>query len=107
MKVAIMCHADEKWTEALPLVALGIRSDCKEDLKSSAAELVFGENLRVPGEFLVPATPKDEAPAFIQQLRFHMDRLRPTPAARHANPTTFVHKGLRNTIHVFLRQDAI
>jgi transposase InsO family protein len=107
MKAAIICHADEKWTEALPLVLLGIRTACKEDLQSSAAELVYGEPLRVPGELLVPSAPKVETSVFIQQLRRHMDQLRTTPAARHASPATFVHKDLRDSTHVFLRQDAI
>jgi hypothetical protein len=36
-----MCHADEHWTEALPLVVLGIRSVSK-DLNASAVEQVYG-----------------------------------------------------------------
>ena len=107
LKAAIMCHADEKWTEALPLVLLGIRTAYKEDLQSSAAELVYGEPLRVPGELLISAAPKVETSAFLQQLRHHMDQLRPTPAARHASPASFIHKDLRDSTHVFLRQDAI
>jgi cleavage and polyadenylation specificity factor subunit 1 len=75
LKAAIMCHVDEKWTEALPLVLLGIRTAYKEDLKSSAAEHVYGEPLRVPGELLVPAAPNVEASGFIQRLRRHMDQL--------------------------------
>ena len=71
MKAAIMCHADEKWTEALPLVLLGIRTACKEDLGTSAAELVYGEPLRVPGELLAPTTPDVEPAAFVKQLRRH------------------------------------
>ena len=105
MKAAIMCHADDQWTEALPLVLLGLRTTYKEDLQSSAAELVYGEPLRVPGEFLVPAAPTVEAPTFVQQLRRFMDQLRPTPAARHSSQATFVHKDLRDASHVFLRQD--
>jgi hypothetical protein len=107
LKAAIMCHAGEKWTEALPLVLLGIRTAYKENLQSSAAELDYGEPLRFPGELLVPAAPKVEASLFIQQLRRLMDHLRPTPAARHASRATFVHKDLRDSTHVFLRQDAI
>jgi len=107
LKAAIMCHADEKWTEALPLVLLGIRTAYKEDLQSSAAELVYGEPLRVPGELLVAAAPKVESSAFMQQLHRHMNQLRPTPAARHGSPTTFIHKDLGDSTHVFLRQDAI
>jgi len=100
-----MCQADEKWTETLPIV-LGIRTAYKEDLKSSVAEFVYGEPLRVPGELPVPAAPKVEASGFIQQLRRHIEQLRPTPAARHSSPSTFVHKDLRDSTHVFLRQDA-
>jgi len=102
-----MFNAEEKWTEALPLVLLGIRTAYKEDLQSSAAELVYGEPLLVPGELLVPAAPRFEASTFIQQLRRHMDQLRPTPAKRHASPATFIHKDLRDSTHVFLRQDSI
>ena len=42
---------------AFPLVLLGIRTPYKEYLQSTAAELVYGEPLRVPGELLVPAAP--------------------------------------------------
>ena len=50
LKAAIMCHADEQWTEALQLVLLGIRTAYKEDLQSSEAEIVYGEPMPVPGE---------------------------------------------------------
>jgi cleavage and polyadenylation specificity factor subunit 1 len=40
LKAAIMCHADQQWTEALPLVLLGIRTAFKKDLQASVAELV-------------------------------------------------------------------
>ncbi|GFQ85337.1 hypothetical protein TNCT_452081 [Trichonephila clavata] len=51
LKNTIKCLATEKWVEALPAVGLGIRCSLKEDLKCSAAELVFGSTLRLPGEF--------------------------------------------------------
>jgi hypothetical protein len=41
-KAAIMCHADQHWTEALPLV-LGIRTAFKEGMLASVAELVNGK----------------------------------------------------------------
>jgi len=107
MKAAIMCHADEQWTEALPLVLLGICTAYKEDLQSSTAELVYGEPLRVPGELLAGASPKVEASTFIQQLRQQMGQLRPTPTARYSSPATFIHKDLQDSTHVFLRQDAV
>jgi transposase InsO family protein len=40
LKAAIICHADQHWTEALPLALLGIRTSFKENLQASVAELV-------------------------------------------------------------------
>ena len=94
MKAAIMRHADYQWTEALPLVLLGIRT-------------AYGEHLRVSGKLLAAAFPNVEASAFIQQLRRQMDQLRPTTTARHSSPAIFVHKDLQDSTHVFLRQDSI
>ena len=61
-----MCHADETWTEALPLVLFSVCTSYKEDLQKSVADLVYGEPLRVSSELLVPAAPKVEASVFIQ-----------------------------------------
>ena len=41
------------WSLELPIVLLGIRSAVKEDLKCSPAELIYGQPLRLPGEFFV------------------------------------------------------
>jgi hypothetical protein len=107
LKAAIMCHADEKWTEALPLVLLGIRTAYKEDLQLSAGELVYGEPLRAPGGLLAPSAPTIEQSAFMQQLRRRMDKLRPPPTSRHSYPATFINRDLKDLTHVFLQQDAI
>lgn len=108
LKAALMCHPGSTWLEALPIVLLGIRSSIKEDLKSSSAELVFGEPLRLPGEFLASSQEKPENPSeFVAQLRQQMARLRPTPASRHGKPDTFVFKDLSSCTHVFLRDDTV
>ena len=39
------------WTESLPLVLLDIRTAYKSDVKCTAAELVYGTTLCLPGEF--------------------------------------------------------
>ena len=39
------------WTDVLPLVLLGIRTALKEDISATAAEMVYGTTLRLPGEF--------------------------------------------------------
>jgi hypothetical protein len=81
-----MCHADQNWTEALPRLLLGIRTSFKEDLQASVAELVYGEPLRIPGELLTPTADPVDPALLITELRQHMARFRPVPAARHASP---------------------
>jgi cleavage and polyadenylation specificity factor subunit 1 len=106
LKATIMCHADQHWTETLPLVLLGIRTAFTEDLQASVAKLVYGEPLRIPRELLTPsANPVDPA-LLITELRKHMAHLRPVLAARHASPARVVHSDLGKCTHVFLRQDA-
>jgi hypothetical protein len=101
-----MCHADQHWTEALPLVLLGIHSSFKADLHVASAQLVYRETLRIPGEFLSQTAHPIEPAHLMTQLRQHMARLRPVPPTSHARPATFVHKDLRTCTHVFLRQGA-
>lgn len=108
LKAAITCHAKENWTEILPLVLLGIRSSYKEDLKASSAEIVYGETLRLPGEFFNPTTDTTtDITDFTARLRAITERLRPVPASRHGTKATFIFKDLAKTTHVFLREDAV
>lgn len=109
LKAAIMCHQNTSWSEVLPLVLLGIRSAYKEDVKASAAELLYGEPLRLPGEFFVPSTPETvpDVTSFATRLRLHMAKLAPEPASRHSNKTFYVPKDLETAEYVYLRKDAV
>lgn len=108
LKAAIVCHADSNWTEALPLVLLGIRSAFKEDLKSSSAELLYGEPLRLPGDFFQNYEGgTTDITDFAARLRSFAWKLQPAPASRHNKNKIFVHKDLASSSHVFLRIDAL
>lgn len=48
-----MANEEHSWVEAFPLALLGIRTDLKADIGCSAAELVYGTTLRLPGKFFV------------------------------------------------------
>ncbi|XP_034240084.1 uncharacterized protein LOC117644578 [Thrips palmi] len=103
-----MAHDNMHWTDALPLVLLGIRNAFKEDIQATTAELVFGEKLRLPGELI--AAPPDinvEKSEFAATLQQHFQRLRPVPASRHANPSSFVYRDLAQATHVLLRVDKV
>jgi hypothetical protein len=85
LKADIMCHADQLWKEALPLVLLGIRTAFNTDQQASVADLVYGE-------LLTPTTDPVESAHLITKFRQHMAGLRPVPAAQYASPISFVHK---------------
>lgn len=105
LKASIMCHNNAQWTEVLPLVLLGIRSAWKEDLKSSAAELVYGEPLRLPGEFFVPANDlSSDVTSFTTRLRSHIRNLSPTPAAWHTKKSFYLPADIYKSNFVYLRQ---
>lgn len=107
LKAAIMCHANATWTEALPWVLLGIRSAWKEDLGATTAELVYGEPLRLLGQFLTE-TAKDvvDMSDLVSRLRAHMAKLTPQPTSWHTSPYRpfYIPKDLSTATHVFLRE---
>ncbi|XP_077541021.1 uncharacterized protein LOC144153246 [Haemaphysalis longicornis] len=83
-KAAIMCHPDSTWLEAIPAVILGLRATFKPDIHATPAELVYGEPLRLPGEFLAAL-----------------------PSSTMPKPTPFVFKELASCTHAFLRDDTV
>jgi cleavage and polyadenylation specificity factor subunit 1 len=103
LKAAIMCHMGQQWTEVLPLVLLGICTAFKEDLQAPVAELMYGEQIRIPGDLLTPTADPVDPAHLITELRQHMARLRTVPQAHHASPATFIHSDLEKCTHVFLR----
>ncbi|XP_076383726.1 uncharacterized protein LOC143260974 [Megalopta genalis] len=108
-KAAIRCQQNVRWTEVLPTILLGIRAAWREDLQSTAAELVYGETLRLPGEFLVPQRAESlPLPGdFVAGLREHFATLAPTPGSNHSTKRVFVFKDLATAEHVFVRNDAV
>ena len=44
------------WTDALPMVLLGMRTAVKDDLKCTSAEFMYGTTLMLPGKFFTPHT---------------------------------------------------
>jgi len=107
LKAAIKCHTNKKWTKMLPIILLGIRAACREDLQTTAAEIVYGETLRLPGQFLVQQSMEnsDDDANFVKELRRYFDKLRPIDGTRHGERYPFVFKDLKKAEHVFLRHD--
>jgi len=107
LKAAIRCYDNNRWTE-LPTILLGIRAAWREDLGTTAAELVYGETLRLPGQFLndQPTGLTDNPAHLIIILRHQFDRLRPVKGlTNHDAKRPFIFKDLATATHVFVRHD--
>lgn len=106
LKAAIKCHQNDRWTEILPTVLLGIRAAWRDDLKTSSAELVYGEPLRLPGEFLTSRNENPEPTTdFVKDLRNHMRQLQPVDGTKHGDKHHFIFKDLYTTDQVFVRRE--
>ena len=96
MKAALRASLkDSNWVDKLLWVLLGIRTAPKEDLQSSSAELVYGQPLRVPGDF-VPGTTVPWSATLQRSTLLNNARLfAPVPTSRHGLPQSHIPAGLR------------
>ena len=65
------------WMDTLPLILLGIRTSLRQDINSTAAEMVYGTTLRLPGEFIhsSSSTSLSDTSEFLTQLKTHFRKL--------------------------------
>ncbi|KAK3797489.1 hypothetical protein RRG08_040971 [Elysia crispata] len=91
-----------RWTDELPWVLLGLRTVPKEDLDTSSAELVYGEPLTVPGEFVNPNSRLHPSNNLFHSLA---ERFAPIPTSHHGLSTPSIPPSLKNARFVFVRRD--
>ena len=108
LKAAIKCHQDNRRTEVLSTILPGIRAAWREDLQATAVELVYGEPLRLPGEFLIKrfSEDRDDAANYFKELRQHFRAMRPVNGTHHGDRRIFVFKDLMTSKHVFVSHGA-
>lgn len=107
MKTALKCHSNSTWTDALPLIMLGLRTSIKENLGISAAEMLYGTNLKIPGDFITDIPTNESTPEFIRQLKHSMDQIKSIPGTNHSNNKCFIQKELELSDYVLLRDDSV
>ena len=107
MKAALRSRLNgSNWVDELPWVLLGLRTAPKEDLHTSAAEMVYGTPLTVPGDFVCPSDDPVAAAELLSNLRDEVLKLRPTPVLRHGTAVSHVPNNIMSTDYVFVRHDA-
>ncbi|XP_064461812.1 uncharacterized protein LOC135371786 [Ornithodoros turicata] len=110
LKAALRAHSNSSaWTEALPVILLGLLSVFKSDLGCTTAQLVYGTTLRLPGEFFAPASASTvpDPTDYVSRLRAVFADLRPTSPRRTSGARVYVHRDLLTCTHVFVRVDAV
>ena len=79
-----------QWTEALPIILLGVRAAVKQDLGCSAAKMAYGTTLHLRGAFFNPQANNNlETMDYVQNLRKLMQNLQAIPP--HSNQQEPVH----------------
>lgn len=110
LKVALTARLmdNESWLEELPTVLLGLRTASRTDNEVSAAEMTYGQVIRLPGDFYTnsPITTLDQY-SYVEKLRETIKNIKPIPTRSREYRKIFVHKELDTCSHVFIRNDAV
>ena len=109
LKTSLMsCCTGSDWMHHLPWVILGLRTTPKEGINISAAEMVFGQPLVVPGEFFPCFTnPTDPTHTDLQAARWAARQFTPCLPTHPTHRDTYIPKSLQSTDYVFVRQDLV
>lgn len=106
LKAALMSRCNtEHWVDELPVVLLGLRNSLKEDLGCSSSELVYGQTLRLPGEFFTTSNNIDstlQMPLLVTQIRECFQNLKPLNIHRHLKEKPFIPLDLKTCNNVFV-----
>ncbi|XP_064483030.1 uncharacterized protein LOC135395872 [Ornithodoros turicata] len=109
LKVALRATDNStSWIERLPLVLLGSCAAIKDDL-CSAAELVYGCSIRLPGDFFAyPPPPVPDLASYIDRLRLLFKTSSPhRPAQPLEQAVASLGPDLLLASHDFIRHDAV
>lgn len=103
LKSAIMAYSKEDWVAILPFILLGLRCAVNEDSKVSPAQMAYGAELRLPGEFFATTETHEtlNAPVFVRQLAAAMRKFS-TQTKRHGATPVYVPATLKSAEYVFL-----
>ena len=112
LKVALKAQPNTTlWMDALPLIMLGIRTDLKEDLSATIAEMVYGMTLRLPREFFTSSNSQRTSNPinYVSRLKAHMHKIQPTPPRLipPSQASSHVSEALATATHVFVQHDTV
>ncbi len=103
MKAAIRAYSSaERWTKILPLILLGLRSAISVDTRVSPAQLTYGMELRLPGEFFAEDGKIEDATDFVGCLSTALKNFAQN-SRRHGSSPVYIPAELDSCTHIFLQ----
>lgn len=100
---------DSTWVDQLPIVLLGLRAACRTDSGYSAAEITYGRNLRLPGDFYDSSSNNylNDKHSLVENIRDSIKTLKPINKSHSNSRSFFVHPDLKSCDYVFVRDDTV
>ena len=107
LKVALKAqHATENWLDVLPVVLLGLRTVVHADLNATASEMMYGTQLRLPGQFFDRSVAHEPQPQdFLEQQQAYLNNFRYTLPRMLTSRPTYTDPKLQSCTHVFIRNN--
>ena len=96
-----MWYAKADWTHTLSTEILGLRSNVL-DTGASPTEYVFGNTLRIPGEFIITEDFTPNPQVFLEEFREYMRKIKPAPIGHKYKKKIFLRKVFNSCTHVFM-----
>lgn len=111
LKTALYARQNtENWSIELPLILLGIRTSIKTDLGCTPADLVYGQSLKIPGDF-IDTTKQNNVVLpqsdFVMKLRTAMQNLIAKETRQTKQKDLFISQDLTTCEYVFVRIDKV
>lgn len=110
LKQALMSRLSDcaQWCDELPTALLGLRSVGRSDNGVSPAEYVYGQPMRLPGDFYdISDRCIGDDHSFLRQLRENIRKFKPVSSESRNSRTLFIHRDLNKCEFVFVRNDAV
>ena len=99
------CGFNTPWFYTLPTVMLGLRTAVRLDTGLSPAEMVYGQVLKIQGDFCNYLEPEVDSGTFMQGFRRYLKEVKPVPVPHKTKLSSlqqkpFYYKDLDTCTHV-------
>ena len=100
----IKCQETKNWPDLLPSMVLGFKATPRDDTRGSPAQLTFGQQLRLPGEFVPSHGAATPDRSFLDKMHKFFAAVTPFPMAHKRKVAGHVPKEMSTCRRVWLEE---